>query len=63
MIVIHANDDNVNMDVLFPIRDEVECVLQVSKEKSKDFDFRSSLVTIYINMKQLGKLIIIFHYF
>lgn len=44
MTVIHTDDDHLNMDVLFPIKDEEE--LQAFEEKSKDFDFRTSLVTI-----------------
>jgi len=44
MTVIHTDDDLVNMDILFPIKDEEE--LQAFEEKSKDSDFRTSLVTI-----------------
>jgi len=46
MTVTHADDDHVNMDVLFPIKDHDE--LHAFEVKSKDFDFRTSLVTIYI---------------
>ncbi|XP_060881939.1 uncharacterized protein LOC132953565 [Metopolophium dirhodum] len=55
MTVIHADDDNVNMDVLFPIRDEDK--LQVFEEKSKDFDFRSTLegkIALLVGNKDLG---------
>jgi len=44
MTVIHVDDDHLNMDILFPIKDEDE--LQAFEEKSKDFDFRISLVII-----------------
>jgi len=46
MTVIHTDDDLVNMDILFPIKDKEE--LQAFEEKLKDSDFRTSLVTIII---------------
>ncbi|XP_022162449.1 uncharacterized protein LOC111028210 [Myzus persicae] len=55
MTVIHTDDDLVNMDILFPIKDEDE--LQAFEEKSKDSDFRTSLVgkiALLVGNKDLG---------
>lgn len=45
MTVIHTDDDRVNLDVLFPIKNIDE--LQAFEDKLKDFDFRTSLVILY----------------
>lgn len=49
-----ASDDHVNMDVLFPIKNEDE--LQAFENKLKDVEFKTSLVTSlnnYINHTNL----------
>lgn len=48
MTVIHAEDDRVNMDVLFPIKNEDE--LQAFEDILKDFDLRTFLVILYNNI-------------